>query len=615
MTDLEFSLKDCDEVLQKRLNCAATATDFEAIPRHRGNFIVKITTTNDETLCFYIKSGSKPKIDRILADFRAKIPDFEPSFTPKYYCSKSGLQIFEDLTCQRFQCELDRFTGDHFRRVLSVLAEFHAAGFVYEEITARKLGQNYQLESFNFDVREIEDVLENKEVSSQLVKNLEESLTKFRRVLCHSDLIWSNILFHYDNGVPDNCKLINFKTRLYVPPIYDVLQLIFFNSDEKFRKEHYESLLVFYHNQLKEALGKYQLDIDKILPIEDLQQSSHALLLLIKLELVLRNKEQKKGLAEVKEILSCPQISREDCFTIIRNKTQSNDYDLLSFKLTNLKLKIQIRKDLTEKTLNFCIKNSQSAQFRREFFLYNTLIPILQELEIQGINNCVPISYFQRPNDLIVFEDLSLLNYQSLSKGSLSLKLLSVIVKKLAKLHATSLIFEEKMSQDLKRTYRVCDDYSQHFEDINFEAMSGSFENLKKCFPKLAEMYASNQFRKVISHGNLNCDNILVRDEIDCRFVNCECLKYCPPAYDFLSVVYLGEKKFEEKLQKIYYEELEQTTASFGFNLENILSWDEFVDSVESVKPCVLMKLIVAEESREMLLELEEKCQFLLSRN
>ncbi|EFA03939.1 uncharacterized protein LOC103312978 [Tribolium castaneum] len=616
MTELKFSLKDCDEVVRRRLSPDATTADFEAIPRHRDNFILKITTTRGDTWCFYAKSGTQPpKIDPILDDFRAKIPNFDASFTPKHYCSKPGLQIFEDLTCQRFQCELDRFTASHFRQVLSVLAEFHAAGVAYEEITARKLGQEYELESFNFDVREIEDVLANKEVVSHVVKNLEEGLGKFRPVLCHGDLIWSNALFHYDNGVPDNCKLINFKARLYAPPAYDVLQLIFFNSGEKFRMEHFESLLIYYHTRLKEALEKYHLDICKILPLEDLQQSTHALLLLIKLELVLRNKEQKKGRDEVKEILSCPQISREDCFTIVRNKIHSNDYDLLSFKLIdNVKLKIQIRRDLTEETLHFRTKSAENCA--REIFFYSTLIPILQELEIEIINNCAPASYFQRRNSFIVFEHL--FNYHPLPKSSLSdLKLLSIIVKKLAKLHASSLVFEEKMSRDLKRTYRASDDYSEHFEETNFETASGSIpcdENLKKCFPKIAEICASNQFRKIISHGNLNYDNVFVHDKIDCRFVNYESLKYVPPAYDFLSVVYLAEKKLEGELRRIYYDELKQIVASFNFDLSKIITWDEFVDSVESVRPVILAKKIL-EGSRDLLLELEESCHFLLSRN
>lgn len=657
MTALNFSLKDCEDVIKQRFNNIDNfvTIDFEAIPRHRNNFIIKITIKNnlkEETYCFYAKSASGyPKIDKILyEDFPKTLPDFDPTFTPKYYCGKQELQIFEDLTCQRFQPEFSTFTLDHFRQVLTVLAEFHSAGFAFEEITSEKLDKKYNLDRVNFDLKKIEDViwtgLENKEMVSQIIQILEESqaCSKFRRVLCHGNLTSGNILFHYNNGVPDNCKLLNFGAKLYAPPIYDVLQLIFLNSNEKFRQEHLDSLIFFYFDCLKKGLNKYDLDVNRILSLVNLQLSSHSLLASVKSNWILQaaDKENKKKiLEEIKEILTCPKISKEDCYVIIKNKIKSCDYDFRNFKLIDdFKLQIQICHELTENTFEFSILSAEKSttnSFKNEIFIYNTFIPLLHQLEIDTINSCVPTSYFQRPQDVIVFENMFLQNYQPLSNfSSYDLKLLTVITKTLAKLHASSLLFEEKMSQELKRTYRVTDDYSKNFETkiidtkLIFDEIKSfpelhinfSQENLQNVLGKI-----SDQFRNVVSHGKLTSDDIIAQMDTNCRFINFGSLKYRPPSYDFQSVMYLNQKKirdqFEDDLRKIYYNELNQIVSSYNFDLKNILSYDEFVESIGHVKPEVIVNIVLEdlinfkqnpgytslrEKLEENLLELNQIC-------
>jgi hypothetical protein len=378
---------------------------------------------------------------------------------------------------------------------------------------------------------------------------------KFRRTLCHGNRIRENIMFKCDQKVPSESRLINFRSKQYSPPMCDVLQVIFFNTNEDFRQHYFHSLLAHYHECLKDELEKYCLDIDHILSFEDLKLGVHNFLPLVKLQAALHQQNCQKDmtLRELKELLNCPLLPKEDCFSIIQNKFHTTNYEFLFFKVTLLdevngflgdyyKLQIKIRRQ-KEEIINCFVKcmpkgtaSKQVVQdgssFIKETFLYETLVQKFREEGIDTINKYLPACYFQRQEDLMVFEDMSLLNYRSLSAlKPFDLEMLSMLVRKLAKFHGSAFVYEERVSERLGRSYRLNEEYGRYFkESIILESdthsgarlmatgVKGVFdatslypelqtktnqENLKKHQSKLTELFysvitASDRFRNVL---------------------------------------------------------------------------------------------------------------------
>ncbi|KAJ3653631.1 hypothetical protein Zmor_012871 [Zophobas morio] len=616
MGDLHFTLKDCDDVVKQCLQTTEVrTTDFEIIPRHNDNFIFKITIDrpDKQTLYFYAKSKcSRPRNVAIFDGFKG----FDAKIAPKFVCGKSDLLFFEDLTCQRFQTNLGLFDLRHVRGVLGVLAEFHGAGLAFDRTGTKKL-QEYGLETSNFHVDEVGDLVwglvDNKEVVDEVRKNLDDRQeSKFAKTLCHGNLTWRNILFHYANGVPDGCKLVNFGGKLYAPPAYDVLQAIFFNTNENFRQCELQNLVIYYHKKLDEALKKYDLTIEELLPLEQFQLSIQDVLPLIKIENVTLNKKDGDDSARLalKEALEFSRLTREDCYVVVKNAINSYDYDLQSFHLNHERLTIKIRHNLDDKIINCIVKTkSKDDSFKKELFIYGTFVPKLHQLNISLINDCLPQCYHHKPEDLVL-EDLQDFVCQS---EPFDFQLLSIVVKKLAQFHACSFLIEEEMSKKLKTTYRLTSDYDDALKDSffvsNLNLVKDSLhlfphkeDNLTKLLPNLVENFAkpSDRFRNVVSIGVLSSSKIQIRsDNVDCRFVDFQTATYCPPAFDFLSLLYLTTQNNENELKKIYHDELGKIAAAHNHNLEKFFSYHEFVDSVEFYRPQVIMQALIYNSNKE----------------
>jgi aminoglycoside/choline kinase family phosphotransferase len=467
---------------------------------------------------------------------------------------------------------------------------------------------------------------------------------KFRRTLCHGNLIRENIMFKCDQKVPSESRLINFRSKQYSPPMCDVLQVIFFNTNEDFRQHYFYSLLAHYHECLKDELEKYCLDIDHILLFEDLKLGVHNVLPLVKLQAALHQQNCQKDmtLRELKELLNCPLLSKEDCFTIVQNKFQTTNYEFLSFKVTPLdevngflgdyyKLQIKIRRQ-KEEIINCFIKcmpkgtaSKQVVQdgssFIKETFLYETLVQKFRHYRLVLAGLLFP------KTGRSVFEDMSLLNYRSLSAlKPFDLEMLSMLVRKLAKFHGSAFVYEERVSERLGRSYRLNEEYGRYFkESIILESdthsgarliapgVRGVFdatslypelqtetnqENLKKHRSKLTELFysvitASDRFRNVLSHGDLWSSNILVQlDEdkpLDCRFIDFQLLKYCPPSHDLLSLLHLATDRtttlqHEETIKHLHYDKLSQVLKSHNCDISKIYPYDELVGAIDYMR-------------------------------
>jgi hypothetical protein len=298
-----LNLDECERVVRKCLKSENVHTvNFSVVRLADRNFLLKIVVSHEaqeKTLNFFAKVSPKtPKIDQILFDdVRKTIPKFDSKITPRFYYGTADLLLFEDLGWQGFKnynSESGFFSLEHVRVVLEVLAKFHAGSFAYEEIKTKQLGQIYRLDQEHKVIHSVVDVKKDEVtdlISSLLEDKSEDDLfkvvedlnerqlsKKFRRTLCHGNLIRENIMFKCDQKVPIESRLINFRSKQYAPPICDVLQVIFFNTSEDLRRKYFHSLLAYYHDCLKEKLEKYCLDIGKIFPVEDFATRSSSFL-------------------------------------------------------------------------------------------------------------------------------------------------------------------------------------------------------------------------------------------------------------------------------------------------------------------------------------------------
>mgnify|MGYP002775307968 FL=1 len=95
----------------------------------------------------------------------------------------------------------------------------------------------------------------------------------------------------------------------------------------------------------------------------------------------------------------------------------------------------------------------------------------------------------------------------------------------------------------------------------------------------------SNIYRNTLCHGDLWTTNILFKFDniipLDCRLVDFQLIRYCPPAQDLMSHIYLTTEKetrvqFLPLLLQEYYEELTNIVTSFGLDVEQVLPFKEF---------------------------------------
>ncbi|XP_063922519.1 uncharacterized protein LOC135136952 [Zophobas morio] len=484
-----LTIEDCDIIVRKCLQTETAKTlDYSVVNLQKQNFLVEIATAN-KTLNFFAKSGHQSAtINHIVDEFNTTVPNFDTKITPQLYFTKSDFFVFEDLSWQGFKNynPESSFAPDHVKTVLKVLAKLHAGSFAYEEIKTKqtqkvyRLNQDYKLKSSSVDLQkpEVTKLISSLLGSSEVVKNLEDrqSSTIFRRALCHGNVTFDNVMFKD----PTDCKLIDFESIAYAPPAVDVLQTIFFNCGEDQRQHYYHSFLAYYYDCLNVELNNYGVKIDDIVTIEEWQAQIHQFLPLIKLQCLQIN--QLVSPDELKEDLTSSLLSRQDCYAIIAKKLKTTIYHLLSFKVTHIdsisaflgdyyRLQIKLRH---QADINCFVKRvpkstaaknvvSDSNSFVKEAFVYNTLIPKFEQLGINMITDCLPPCYFHRPNDILVFEDMNALDYQVTSAlDPHDFDTLCLIVKKVAKFHASAFVYEEKMSEELGHRYRLSDEFGEN---------------------------------------------------------------------------------------------------------------------------------------------------------
>lgn len=628
-------------------------------------------------------------------------------------------------------CTLEKVSDDVglIRPILEALAYNHSKSVDLN--ACRIINDNYRYSLIRKDFKKIlsilYEVIEKKggeEIDGALFRRGVEKLyyssvdalkPHRQNVYVESCVLRSKLFFGFTGSSSVNCKIINVVPNKYLPLVYDVLLCVFLFSTQKVRQHYFHDLLDYYYDALMENLLLIGLNVLDILPYEEYQKLIKKFSSYVKVEVALRSCQQylkplkvlednsfvsnvwnlfdsntgcfefvMKWIVEIYEIVLYTNLSREDCYKIVKNKVGLNNYEFSSWRLSPMelrsgflgdyyKLTIDVKENDELQSSNFFLKYlatyNESFQemsifaFKKEEFFYGTFIPEVNKLGLQEITDFLPKCYFSRSDDVIVFEDLSSLDYKSLEKGeALSYENLVLVTKQLAKLHACSLLYEEIMTEKLGKPCRIGDEFAKYVEEAFLiridgrppsmiaSGISGNLNYLLDVFPdipkkftleefkkKLKELYdkmmlcdlKSTKFRNVLAHGDLWGNNFLFKKDenhkpVECCLIDYQLIRYCPPGHDLLFFLYVNSdkdtrKKYMFKILEDYYNELSQIFKKYNFDFTEIYTYNAFLESCEFVKPEAIalaslylqFVLYPAEKVEELALD-KEKFQYIV---
>lgn len=225
--------------------------------------------------------------------------------------------------------------------------------------------------------------------------------------------------------------------------------------------------------------------------------------------------------------------------------------------------------------------------------------------------------------DVIVFEDLNAIGYKIKDKFERLDKAHALQgLRTLARMHASSIIFEEKKKAELNTSYSLSDDYQVLSNEAGYQETNSWFIQGHQGALEVIKVYSkygqkdrlqkveknwiniwntalqisrcSKEHRNVICHRDLWNNNILFHykdnsensEPDECVFVDFQAVYYQPPACDVMLFLHcnLSRKLREENMDTFldfYHKELEAILQQHDINIADIIPKESFRASAE----------------------------------
>nr|CAH7730990.1 unnamed protein product [Callosobruchus chinensis] len=457
--------------------------------------------------------------------------------------------------------------------------------------------------------------------------------------------------FDTDKVQHDTCGNVFYVERetVKVPAVYDLLCEVFLGMDPKVLLQSFNGITEEYYNQL---LSKYEITKDQF------RAQVRLFLPYAKLKKLysLCNKgnidEITETVWEVEECILYPELLREEVYHIVKSIYKSNHAELVSFDVELAKdlpgnlgkyFKIKITAEdstgaqshhlfakMIDEGKEKMIADFSRFPFKKEQFFFETIRDRLKELGMEKLTDFCPKCYFTR-KDMLIFEDISVNGYSSWDyQVPVSYNWLAATIKLLAKLHATSIILEEKLGDKLGRTIRLDEEYPddvreaafiakeeyKDYQDCNRRFMYGYLlskfpevpkkihkdklkEKVKVAFDQIYEVVKkSGKIRNVLSHGDMWGANIMYKEDKNigassAYLIDFQLIRYCPPSLDLMFLLYTNTdratrvKRLQE-LIRLYYSELGHILDLHGIHVENIFTFEQLIESCKEVEPSII---------------------------
>ncbi|XP_059616399.1 uncharacterized protein LOC132261557 [Phlebotomus argentipes] len=309
------------------------------------------------------------------------------------------------------------------------------------------------------------------------------------------------------------------------------------------------------------------------------------------------------------------------------------------------------KRSINGKTLSFFVKvfpddvqeqaeyADEMKVFQKEIDLYSYLLPRLQDIGIGG-KEWAAQSYLTKDDKILVNENLKADGFEMALNTTGACRLdfdhLSIALDILGKFHACGLVLEDRCQTPPTQMYPDCfeenayPDEEDHIRMVGLKNAIMTHLELIKRIPKyqdnqllttILEEYpkivmkivdyvkTSDQFRNVVSHGDLWANNIMFKYEeigeekkvpkpVDCRLVDFQLVRYAPPALDVVTLICnTTDSGFrEENLEKLldgYHKSLCGELGRFGIVPDDIISWEDFLQSYEYYKLAGLIESVL----------------------
>ncbi|KAJ3632899.1 hypothetical protein MTP99_009881 [Tenebrio molitor] len=346
-----------------------------------------------------------------------------------------------------------------------------------------------------------------------------------------------------------------------------------------------------------------------------------------------------------KEFQVC-EISHSDCRKVIGEKLKSKDFKVLDHEQIpfserngylgeHCTLRIDIERDGLEESFTFFVKAPPRSQSQRNFLeeinghfkeksFFNKYCPKLKKHGVDILDGAVPTCY-HIGDEIFIFDDLKALGYDTLpSRAPLTVDCVKAALSASAKLHASGLILEERLS------FRLTDEFASEVSETFYSGTKSPERAMKSCKEGLRalidvthkpemkigkEAFAervlegcdmqkvyvrpSTRFRNTICHADPWTKNFLFKFEagrpINCVVVDFQTYRYGPPAQDVLAFIYLvtdrGTRDAHlDDLLHFYYAELAANMEKYG--VKDVVTKTEFFDSCDYFKRFALTQTL-----------------------